>query len=582
MENFLEDVDHLIKDTDGAFKAVTKSWYDTTPTLDLIPPKVNPKVLPLLVIQRMPTIPRGATRRAPRASTNYTRMIASGPQNKRKTTIKKKTQPNVLNRVTRSGLPSSNQSPSKWKLLNVTANMVDALSVKGLGKRFRAIEADEMLTPGRLQQIRQGALLEDRARNSTESSRSRDTATSNTPTEPFHLEDLSSRLDAAILHESSSALEAMHITQNIPSRKHGTMSEFALDDIPQEPLLNEGVRFPTRLSPKHNSLVALPFDDDPHDHTNSKSLLLPAIPHISPFKFPLTQCLLGSSSTTPDLSTDIASLHNHLIKATPLPQKDDRNIYLPSTLYTQVAPLFLQGAIRISSKSLESQRVEQKYSSLHAIWEETEQLDWIAFQLAMIGNSLPQTNKEDDDDEDDENRTDIMMWWEGFAIGPPGSLIKEGVGHDLDVESPASSVIFKPEEMFEADIDDDAEELSEDYLLHFQPLAISLSRPHLVHGNSLLRRKPLPFDLSRPSKTAELDSTSTSVKSSAPETPASLPSSPMFALLGSDGESMVEVTEEPKIPMGFNLSHDLGDFLEWEMRYVPLEEDLMGEDIYGA
>jgi hypothetical protein len=592
MDNFLGDVDQLIRDTDGALKAVgnaladakavTKSWYDITPSMALNPAKVGQKVIPPLGIQQTPTIPRGAVRRAPRVSTMHTRTAVSGPKIKRKKTVKKIKQLNALNRVARSGFPSLNQSNSKWKLLNVTMNMVDALSAKGLGKRFRAIEADEMLTPGRLQQIRREALLEVRTRNSSESSRSSDTATSNTPTEPFHLEDLSSRLDAALLQESSSALEAMHITHNIQPRKADTTFGISVANPPQESVLIKGLEFSQPSPPTHESLNLVPFDDDVNDHTNSKTLVLSAIPQISPFKFFLNQFPSDSPPISPVVSTGVTSFYNVVNKPTLLPQNDGRNLYLPTTLYTKVAPLFLQGAIRLSSKSLESQRLEQKYSSLHAMWEETEPLDWIAFQMAMLGNSLLQANEDDDDDDDYNDQTDLITWWEGFAIGPPGRLIKEEVRYHLDVESIENSGVVEAEEMFEADLDDDVEELTEHYVLHPQPLTLPSPSSQLLYRNSVRHRKPLPFDLSRPSKTAELDSTSTSVRSSAPETPASLPASPIFALLGNGAGCNVEEKEEPKIPMGFNLSHDLGDFLEWEMRHVPSEEDIMEEDIYGA
>jgi hypothetical protein len=570
MDTFLEDIDQLIRDTDGAFKAVrnaladakaaTKSWYDTTPTRALTPKEVDCPVIPLNTIQRSPTIPRGAARRPPRATITHRRPAISRPEKKGKKAIKKK-QSSVLSNIPQSRFPSSDRTISKWNLSDVTTNVVDVFNVKNLGKRFRVVEVDEMLTPGRLQQIRQEALLECWGRNSSDSSRSNDTATSDTPTEPFHLEDLSSRLDAARLQRTPPPPTLT--PQFIPSITRKSTTESINSNKLHNSMIIDDLEFPiTPLT--QEALTPAPLRPQVRSRKNLVAQLLPTVPEVSPFNCSPTQFPYRSPSS-PEILSKPTPAFQVLNKPTPLPQNDNQNLNLASTLYTRLSPLFLQGPIRISNSLLEARQLEKSYYQLHTRWEEAEPLDWTAFQVAILGSSLPEEY------EDDESHPDIMEWWEGFAIGSPGSLVRGGNENRLSGGSLASSGIFEGEERFEADIDDDAEELTEDHVLELRSSPVTSSIPSPPPRNPFRRRKPLPFDFNRHSGTAELDSTSTSIRSSAPSTPASLPPSPMFDLVAPSGTRKGEEQTEVRIPMGFNLGHDLGDFLEWEMRHVPAE-----------
>ncbi|KAF4627927.1 hypothetical protein G7Y89_g10224 [Cudoniella acicularis] len=187
MDDLSADVDQLIRDTDEAFKAVgsaladakaaTQGWYDT--------PAIS-------TIKRTPTIPRGVLKKnsrnnVPAVKSLLSRSVSVSKSNRKKSTKKRKT--NILTRAMKSIPPPPANMPSRWTLTDMTTNMVDVFS----GKLFRT-EVDEMLTPGRMLQLKQELRIESEKRVSVESTRSEDTEGS-TPTEPFHLEGLVGRLE---------------------------------------------------------------------------------------------------------------------------------------------------------------------------------------------------------------------------------------------------------------------------------------------------------------------------------------------------------------------------------------------------
>ncbi|EHK96311.1 hypothetical protein M7I_8019 [Glarea lozoyensis 74030] len=97
------------------------------------------------------------------------------------------------------------------------------------------------------------------------------------------------------------------------------------------------------------------------------------------------------------------------------------------------------------------------------MWEQEEPVDWNAFQMATLGNSLPANESKSEEDED--TKEDLCEWWEALAVGPPGKLVK---GQDKDkpeAKSSASSGILEVDEIARGDMDKDAKQRAEAYFL---------------------------------------------------------------------------------------------------------------------
>ncbi|TVY88300.1 hypothetical protein LAWI1_G006541, partial [Lachnellula willkommii] len=188
MEDFSDGVDQLIRETDAAFQAVgnaleeakaaTHGWWESSPVK-------LPVTIPRTLLMNDPRLPV-----MPLAKGPLSRSVSIAKA-KRKKTAKRR---NILGRALRTVPTPPADAPARWALTDVTTNVVDVFS----GKMFRT-EVDEMLTPGRIQRMKEERGIEHDRKVSAESSRATSTDDS-TPTEPFHLESLSSRIDAAHAH----------------------------------------------------------------------------------------------------------------------------------------------------------------------------------------------------------------------------------------------------------------------------------------------------------------------------------------------------------------------------------------------
>jgi hypothetical protein len=581
MRMFLEDVNALIKDTNDALnevgvaladaKAATKLWRATTPPNTISSEEADSQRALPVVIHSSATVPNDAAKKPLGATQTQTRATVPGARyqskiekKKRDSTILKKFQ-----RTERSSNESSERMLPKW-------NISDVFSVKGLSKKFRGIEADELLTPERLQQIKQGAVTENSARKSSDSARSNDSATTDdTPSDPFHLEELSSRLDAAKRQRSLSPESKQ---RKLYLEIHSLIDELTVVSRPEETTLVDDHELPPPTSTEA-SLVPAHLRTNIQKESNPTTIVLPTIQELSPFDFSTTCFPYNTPSQSPTVASGHEPASKFVNKKTPLPQNDQKNTYLPSTLYTRLSPNFLQGPIQISKSSIEARRLENKYTSLHTMWEEAEPVDWTAFQMATLGNSLPENVPENNEEEDD--RDDLCEWWEALAVGPPGKLVTEQDKGEPEDESLASSGILGVDEIAKANVDRGVKERTEEYVRELQELSSTFANSAPSLQNQAQHRKPQPFDWGHHNR-AELDSTSTTVMNSpAPDTPGSLPPSPMFDL-AAPNESKLGKVEQTRVPMGFNLGHDLGDYLNWETRHVPAEENPLEDDIYGA
>lgn len=203
-------------------------------------------------------------------------------------------------------------------------------------------------------------------------------------------------------------------------------------------------------------------------------------------------------------------------------------ILLPSTRYTLVAPLYRQGPIRI-----EPSLQDRKDSVLE---EEPLQLDWTAFQMAISG--MAEAMIEDEWEDDEVGLNEILRWWRGYGF--------EGYGR-MDKSETAATANTRD-------------------ILHSGSLvarnalkAFPTNRAHTGGHSRMLSRSREETDTSKILNEAQRLSDAQKRISLAE----SMPPSPMLDLVLPSPSRDEEV-----IPMGFNLGHDLGDFLNWEAHHV--------------
>lgn len=501
MDDISGDVDKLIRETDEAFQAVgnaleeakaaTQGWWESTPAK-------RPVILPRVMMKNGARFPVSPLSKSP-----LSRSVSVA---KRKTPVKKRM--NILGRALRAVPAPTSNTPARWTLTDVTTNVVDVFS----GKMFRT-EVDEMLTPGRIQRMKEQKGLEMERRISEESARTIATDGS-TPTEPFHLESLSSRIDAAQAQSSplpSPVLPPPATPKALQDiRGKAGNSRFTKPSTPPGSMVIDDLTFPSPPRPTRN-------------RSNSQHIapLLPTIPEVSPL------------TLLPNRNPPLAS-NFPLAKLQSTPD----HVFLPSTSFSLTSPGFRHGPIRLERILLRAQEMSPE--------PEEDKLDWTAFQMAIQGtmNDMSSTNDADDEWEADESALDdIISWWEGFDFQGFGQMIQDAptrtrVKYERKVRpwraDVAEKIAVEQEMGFTREIGDEGLYIQDE-----------------VYGTGI---SGLELDTSA-MKITDVE------KERAHE---SLPSSPMVELGAHDGGR----DDEAPIPMGFNLGHDLGDFLTWETEHV--------------
>ena len=479
MDSIEDNVEQLIRETDEAFNAVGTALADAKAATQ----GWRKDILPELVAGDV-SISRENTRKEARASgvTPKSSIVRTQPVAKgnMKGLHKKK---NLLGRVWNAPPHHASAHP-RWTLTDVTASMVDIFS----GIKFK-IEADEMLTPDKLRRLQQEKMEKDRraqqgekveveCRLSVESTRSVETDGS-TPTEPFHLESLSSRLAAADVPSPSPALLPPTILQvqrrRSPARK-------GLRAVKAKVTLNNSeVELEELKLPSPPQFLTRPnFRSTPP---------LPTIPEVPPLSFKAPQPRYGRCRARQFSFESIEPPLDY--------------IFLPSTSFTLTSPLFKQGPIRIVRREKELLP--------------DEVLDWTAFQMAISGPiDESGVDKRDDIEKvaDETEADEVLEWWAGYKFPGYSQMTKEGPSKK---QKNAETGAIKT---------------------------------HGNHGSKSGTDKIV----------VEGTMQGGTLRWSYAE---SLPPSPMLEFVPPSPTKKEEV-----IPMGFNLSHDLGDFLDWETNYV--------------
>ncbi|KAI1098573.1 hypothetical protein F4804DRAFT_120322 [Jackrogersella minutella] len=517
-----DNIQQLIQEADEAFKAVGTALAEahhaerTSKELPRLPtpdqsPILKPATPPKRVQQPQPQ-PQVFASPTPTQSSRRT-SVSSGV--KRKKSKKKSMKPPRKPATAKPGATG-------WGLSDNVAELFS-------GKIFRRIEVDEMLTPSQLEayKLRRMSIMQ-----SERSTETLDTELSDTPVEPFHLDDLPSRIGSAgaELDVETPTAERPHP----PGFEPVVRRDFALEgrdeehdtkklstaesrmDIGEEPMEYKDAIFPTPPL-RHSARFA-----------RRSQGTLPSIPETAAVSVSKDELFRSQSVGG---SKDIVA--------------DSNYVFLQSSPCSMNSPIFRHGPIRLAKCDL---MADMKVGA-------DEGLDWTAFQMAISGGAGDWFSESDDTirRREAEEVEELIDWFDSWNFTRPGRLVK-----DFDMPSPTSTTSGE-----------DYSDVSYSEIEKDNPYS-----PH--HRWQQLQRRTAAESrqLDRDMSGLELDTAKMLLDDQASEKSnqyncrgsyASLPQSPMLDLRvirSPEGDDM------DVVPMGYNLGHDLGDFLKWEAEHA--------------
>ncbi|KAM7209023.1 hypothetical protein V8F20_000632 [Naviculisporaceae sp. PSN 640] len=280
--------------------------------------------------------------------------------------------------------------------------------------------------------------------------------------------------------------------------------------------------------------------------------------------------------------------------------KDDY-VFLQSTKYTLTKPFFRHGPIRLAKADL-------------PIGKPTvdDTLDWTAFQMAILGGAgdffSEPTDYSRPSDAELKELEEIANWFDSFGLGGPGSLVTEADAplptpadrprslssyrnsssrnspraagkrrssrispgviqsqraqvQEMQQRRPNAAIIPSSRMSVEAPIPVPplmAEAQPRRYLFAGAALAATANSRNSSNGSGSASLSAAPRTLNHIGLAID------SSRRPSVESVQSLPQSPMLDLVVSRDVA----GDEYVVPMGFNLGHDLGDFLKWEAENV--------------
>ncbi|KAL3605391.1 hypothetical protein FPOAC2_00336 [Fusarium poae] len=539
-----DSVDRLFRETDEAFKALGSALRETQRASQLsnLPPPPSPPGIPTnhKHSKSMP-LPAGFQKHSRWRGEESSSISSHRSSPDRRTSVVKKPQRKKQSFVGQSFSKAATLTP-RWTL---SENMTEILT----GQRFRRIEADEMLTPDRIEALRRkreaAQQLDDeraeeraRERNSIDSVRSAASDNSETDIEPFHLDELASRIRARQAAEAAVPVETTLQTPELTP----DLDSFPLDIPKGTPLVEDSesiwsVQDKSDTSP--DTSPQLPARSPARLGTETVEVL-PSIPEV-----------LGAKPQPKSPSDEPATE-----PPKPCIEETDEYYYLKSTPYTLTKPSFRHGPITLAKAEVEK-----------GIKKMDDTLDWTAFQMAILGGA-GDLFQDMSIDEDTKQVEEITSWFDTFGFETYGVLIG-------DVPEP------EPEPEPEAE---PAQAQATPSLRSSSHSTFS-STPSTIDTDVDL---PIPVGAEFPSgfwnapapgqaldKAKFFNSTGlkrwvgegrpkrpTSHSEDEDEDEGSLPPSPMMPLVV--GQADIPDT----VPMGYNLHHDLGDFLKWEAENV--------------
>ncbi|KAK7985407.1 hypothetical protein PG996_005353 [Apiospora saccharicola] len=412
------------------------------------------------------------------------------------------------------------------------------------GRRFKKIEPDEMLTPTQIEQYRLRRLSKLKTETSEETIVPVESESTDTPIEPFHMDDLPSRIGSS----------GFKLTTGTP-----------VDDKPDPNLFDEPVKRDFSIQQRDDELFLGSMPDRPAppipgDEKSSKHASFPAPPPKSHLRgMPRKQ--LPALPAIPEMTVS-TTVGDELFIDTSLSPRDSEYdedyVFFRSSPCTINMPLFKHGPIRLSKSDLIP---DPKLGA--------EELDWTAFQMAILGGAGDWFSDSEDTirQREAEDLDELMDWWDEWHFENTGGLVRE----ELESRSPTST------------------ESGEDYS-DFSYSDIERDNPYSPHHRwqrtmQKVAAEGRPLELSMPPRATShgfwdedeklyngggIQRWTTEGGKPERESLLSMPQSPMldFTVVTSDNGDV------DFVPMGYNLGHDLGDFLRWEAENVYSDDTL--------
>ncbi|KAI1751855.1 hypothetical protein F4782DRAFT_540660 [Xylaria castorea] len=520
-----DDVQQFMQETEDAFKAIgsTLSEVHVNRTAVSKITKADSSDIPRDSEPTPPTPPPKETRLSfsnsplPRAPSMFsssppnTPPKDNSPMQKPKRKRSKKSRPTTSMRSTRKTVPSKQVAKTgpRWTL---SENVSELLT----GKLFHRIEADEMLTPAQIEAFKQQRITRlqvDKMAAALEHE------IAGTPVEPFHLEDLPLRIGSAgVKTELEEEKSTISFSEDMAPRS------FSFDRQHK----NNTTSPPLGVRPLFSKNNTPPTMSSRHIRTSSRKLVteLPIIPE--------SDSVISNSFTPPS-----------------------EYVFLKSSPYSIATPTFQHGPIRLSRSDLVQ---DMKLGG-------DDGLDWTAYQFAILGGAgdLLMENTDTIHQEEEDEIADLTKWWDSFHFESTGELVTR----NYEASSPTST-------------------LSGDEIPDLPPY-IELGNQHpknphqrwqeaqrktrdsglqldidFARGKTDLSSRYFADGQGNMDDTWRRDSEEKQVVVDR-QSLNSLPPSPMLDLrviLSSNGDDL------DVVPMGYNLGHDLGDFLKWEAQHA--------------
>ncbi|KAI1077347.1 hypothetical protein F5B20DRAFT_272257 [Whalleya microplaca] len=517
-QGYSDNIQEFIQEADEAFKAVGSAFAEiklAENTYKELPRLPTPHASP--IITRAP--PSRIHSLRPRIVTSPVRPL------KRDTSLskvkRKKSKKTKSMKPQRKPTPAKQAAKSgpKWTLSD---NVTELLS----GKLFHKLEVDEMVTPRQVEEFRLHRMSQLRSQKSVETL---DTESTDTPIEPFHLEGLTSRIGSAGIE-----LNADTSTKDRPPAalfESGIKQDFSLEGQDEEHFINE-----------------LPAVSSSQPYTGDRPMLFKnATFPMPPSKLPQRPGARNQKKALPSIPETVVvpASDDELFLGDKFGQSpgvaDSNYVFLQSSPCSMTVPTFRHGPIRLAKSDLVP---DVKFGA-------DEGLDWTAFQMAISGGAGDWFTDSDDTIHriEAEDVEDLLNWWRSWDFGSPGGLITQD---DTEALSPTSTTS------------------DEDYL-DISYSEIEKDNPYSPHHQwQQLRLKAAAegrqLDFDDISGQANEHGRKPLREFAGRESYASLPQSPMLDLQvvrSPDNDDDVDV-----VPMGYNLGHDLGDFLKWEAEHA--------------
>lgn len=528
-----DSVHQLIEETDEAFKAVGSALAE--PHIELKSFNETPRLPPLntnlQVLQySKPILGKRRANSHPRALISPVqppRRISSASRVQRNRSQPKQMKPQRKSQAFKQAAKNN----SRWTLGENVSELFT-------GKLFHKVEADEMLTPNQIEayKLRRLSRLRMQTETSSETFHTFDTESTDTPIEPFHMDDLPSRI----------GFSGVRLTANTPDEDKGpsffndvVKRDFSLEKTEDDELfLGEA---PRRTATSNSTSL-----EDPAAFRNMVSTAHQSIRSPGRYMFrkiPELPTISETAQQDDELFLSNGTSHSHNGAA------DADYVYLTSSPHTLTMPRFRHGRIRLAKSDL--------YPDFKLGGDDG--LDWTAFQMAILGGAGDYFSDSEHTlrQQETEDIEAIRDWWDEWSFDSCGTLVTR----EEDAPSPTSTLSG----------DDSGDYLYSD---------IGNDNPYSAHHRWSRRRR----EAGKHGRTLDLDLGSRRgcghssgklyngggiKKWSAGgqvgrESLLSMPQSPMMDVQVVQSDS----GDVDYVPMGYNLSHDLGDFLTWEAEHV--------------